>query len=108
MKQEAGPIPQVAWQLYDASWQLIYLLQRTQEASASLQAAEPATPQRELGSLQLLKAGSLPGSLPFGIDRRLASLPVIGWQTGTIPLASKTFNFGNPTQKSNPRLHECP
>ena len=66
------------WQLYDATWQLIYVLHRALEGLALL-GIEGKPGSRRQGSLPSLSRGAASprGSLPQGADKRLASLPAL-------------------------------
>ena len=84
-----------AWQLYDASWQLMYVLHKALEGLASLQgpaeSAASKAARKPTGSLpggvahQPKGGSSSLGAMPFGLDRHLASLPVFAHAHGEEP-----------------------
>ena len=66
-----------AWQLYDLAWQLMYVMHKAAEGLASLRApALPSAATRPTQSAAV--AGIALGAMPFGLEKHLASIPVLG------------------------------
>lgn len=79
LQEEGGGLTATAWKLYDLAWQLITALQKGAEGGVGLTGAEDPTQQTShLPGI----AGYALGAMPFGLDKHLASLPMIGRQEG--------------------------
>ena len=79
MQEEEGGLTAAAWKLYDLSWQIITALQKAAEGGLGLKGVEDPD-QRTLHLLGV--AGFALGAMPFGLDKHLASLPMLARQEG--------------------------
>ncbi len=77
--QEEVELAAAAWKLYDLGWQLITTLHKT--ADGGVGSAGLDDPKRHAAQLPAI-AGFALGAMPFGLDKHLASLPIVGRQEG--------------------------
>ena len=81
LQEEGGGLTVAAWKLFDSAWQFIIALQRAAEGgvgSTGVEDPTQRTPQFPgVASLAL-------GAMPFGLDKHLASLPLLSRQEGRI------------------------
>ena len=79
MQEEGGELTATAWKLYDLAWQLIAALQRAAEGGVGLTGVEdPIQRAPQFPGV----AGFALGAMPFGLDKHLASLPLLNRQEG--------------------------
>lgn len=77
MQAQESQLSSTAWQLYDSSWQLLYVVHQATEGLAAFQAADSSSSRPKQSSLPGGGGGWGPSSLPAAINRRIAALSVL-------------------------------